>query len=145
MMRTEQSKNRFARESKTKQQDFASQAPVLKLRQLIIGVVCVVLFISLPMFMVWKQIYITNVSVRQSALADSLIVLSREAAGLRLYNERLANVQRIETIAKGALGLDYPTSEQIVLVREHKRNADRKEPRQGFMAFFRRTFSRERG
>jgi len=145
MNRTEQSKSRADREAKNKQQDFSAQAPVLKLRQLIIGIVCVVLFISLPMVMVWKQIYIRNVSVKESALADSCIVLSREAAGLRLYNERLANVQRIETIAKTALCLDYPTSEQIVLVKERACDGAAPHARQGFMAFFRKTFSRERG
>lgn len=130
------------REQKTREHT----GPVLKLRQLCIGILCVVILIVWPMFMVWKQSYITNVSIRESALADSLMVLTKEAATLRLYNEKLAGTQRIESIARASMGLDYPTSEQIVVVREGKKGARRVESGgAGIMAIFRKTFSRERG
>jgi cell division protein FtsL len=124
----------------------AVHAPVLKLRQLSIGILCVVVLIMWPMFMVWKQIYITNVSIRESALVDTLVVLTKEAATLRLYNEKLAGTQRIESIARAAMGLDYPTSDQIVVVRESKKGARQSNTGGGsIMAIFRKTFSRERG
>jgi cell division protein FtsL len=122
----------------------AAAAPVLKLRQLVTGILFVVILIIWPMFMVWKQIYITNVSIKESALADSLLVLSREAASLRVYNEKLASTQRIESIARTAIGLDYPTSAQIVVIRENRKDA-RPAVGNGFLAILRRTFSRERG
>jgi cell division protein FtsL len=123
-----------------------TSAPVLRLRQLITGILCVVILIIWPMFMVWKQIYITNVSIRESALADSLIVLSKEAATLRLYNEKLFSTQRIESIARKSIGLEYPTSEQIVVIRESKKGGrDARGGGSGFLAVLYRTFSRARG
>jgi len=123
----------------------AVSAPVLRFRQLFIGILCVVILIIWPMFMVWKQIYITNVSIRESALSDSLIVLTKEAATLRLYNEKLCSTQRIESIARKAIGLEYPTSEQIVLIRESKRGGQGATGGSGFLALLLRTFSRARG
>ena len=124
----------------------AASAPVLRLRQLVTGILCVVILIIWPMFMVWKQIYIRNISIRESALSDSLIVLSKETATLRLYNEKLFSTQRIESIARKAIGLDYPTSEQIVVIREGKRALRREAPGgNGFLAILYRTFSRAKG
>jgi cell division protein FtsL len=123
----------------------AGHGPVLKLRQLVMGTLCVVVLIMWPMFMVWKQIYITNVSLKESALSDSLVALSKESATLRLYNEKLAGTQRIESIARSSLGLEYPTSQQIVVVREGRRGERQAPEGKGFLAVLRRTFSRERG
>jgi cell division protein FtsL len=119
--------------------------PVLKLRQLVAGILFVVVLIIWPMFMVWKQIYITDVSIKESTLADSLTRLSKEAATLRMYNEKLAGTQRIESIARAAVGLEYPTSAQIVVIRETRKDLRRQEGGNGFLAILRRTFSRERG
>ena len=123
----------------------APAAPVLKLRQLAAGILFVVVLIIWPMFMVWKQIYITNVSMKESVLADSLIRLSKEAATLRMYNEKLAGTQRIESIVRAAVGLEYPTSAQIVVIRESRKDLGKQSGGSGFLAILRRTFSRERG
>jgi cell division protein FtsL len=133
------------REKKSRASSIVSTAPVLRLRQLVLGIVCVVVLIAWPMFMVWKQIYITNVSLKESALADSLIVLTKEAATLRLYNEKLSGTQRIESIARKAIGLEYPTSEQIVVIRESRAGTRETPGGGGFLAILHRTFSRARG
>jgi hypothetical protein len=120
-------------------------APVLRLRQLAIGILCVTVLIVWPMFMVWKQICLTTISVRDSALTDSLSSLLKESAALRLYNERLAGTQRIESICRESLGLDYPTSRQIVVVRET--GAAGGNGRRGVLDFtiFHKPYSHERG
>jgi cell division protein FtsL len=141
-------KHQMAHEQKTRAHipsNAVASSPVLKFRQLVTGILCVVVLIIWPMFMVWKQIYITNVSMRESTLADSLIVLSKQVATLHLYNERLASTQRIESIARTSCGLDYPTSEQIIVVRECKKGVREKSSGSGFLAILRRTFSLERG
>ena len=141
-------KEQAARDRKSRTystQNKSSSAPVLRFRQLATGILCVVILIIWPMFMVWKQIYITNVSIKESVLADSLIVLSREAATLRLYHEKLSSTGRIESIARNAIGLEYPTSEQIVVIRESKKGGPEASRSSGFLAILHRTFLRARG
>ena len=138
-------KRQAPHEQKSRTYTASNAAPVLRLRQLATGILCVVILIIWPMFMVWKQICITNVSIRESALADSLIVLSKEAATLRLYHEKLASTQRIESIARNAIGLEYPTSEQIVVIRESRKGGREAPGGSSFLAILHRTFSRARG
>jgi hypothetical protein len=120
-------------------------APVLRLRELSIGIVCVVILIMWPLFMVWKQIYIANMSVRDAALSDSLVTLNKQYAGLRLYSERLASTERIESIGRTCLGLEYPASGRIIVIREGGRAASVQEKQPGFFAVLRKTVSRQKG
>ena len=120
-------------------------SPVFKFRQLIVAVFCVGLLILIPMFMVWKQVYITNVSRRESVLSDSLSVLSKEIVALRLYNEHLSSTQRIESIARLNIGLDYPASQQIVVVRENGSAFANSNKPSGFLSLFLKPFTHERG
>jgi cell division protein FtsL len=121
-------------------------APVLKLRQLVAAILFVIILIIWPMFMVWKQIYITNVSIKESALSDTIMTLSKQSATLRICNEKLASTQRIESIARSSVGLEYPTSAQIVVITETRKDLRRRQAAgNGFLAILRRTFSRERG
>jgi cell division protein FtsL len=139
-------KNREREQKQRQGSKTTGSAPVLKLRQLLAGIACVIILIAWPMFMVWKQIYIRNISMRESSLADSLSGLSKEAATLRLYNEKLSGIQRIEAIARGSLSLEYPTSAQIVVIRENRKDLRRDSPGGGgLLAILRKTFSRERG
>jgi cell division protein FtsL len=120
-------------------------SPVLKLRQLVAGIFFVIILIIWPMFMVWKQIYITNVSIKESALSDTIMTLSKQSATLRICNEKLASTQRIESIARSSVGLEYPTSAQIIVIREMRGLRRQHSAGNGFLAILRRTFSRERG
>ena len=83
--------------------------------------VLVALIIILPLSLVWKQVYITKVSIQYDSLKDSLSVLNREIASLSIRAEKLSGTGRIETIAKERLQLDYPLSSEIVVVRPEKK------------------------
>lgn len=91
--------------------------PIIRFRSMLLGILLVGGFIAGPLLMVWKQVYITSTSWNMGSMTDSLTVLNREIAALRMQCEYLSSNRRIEKIARGSLGLDYPTSEQIVIVR----------------------------
>ncbi|MBD3314367.1 MAG: hypothetical protein GF344_01155 [Chitinivibrionales bacterium] len=69
-----------------------------------------------PLFTVWKQVYITSTSRYLTAQADSLAVLTRRAARLSVEVEKLSSTQRVETIAREHLDMDYPGSDRVVIV-----------------------------
>jgi cell division protein FtsL len=75
-----------------------------------------VLIATYPLIMVGTQVYITSAALKQESVADSIAVLRRETARLRMEVERLSSTGRIETICHGALGLEYPLSENIVII-----------------------------
>jgi cell division protein FtsL len=81
------------------------------------GIALVAVFTAGPLLMVWKQVYITSTSWNIEHMTDSLTVLNREIATLRLQCEHLSSNRRIEKIARRSFGLDYPSSDQIVIVR----------------------------
>ncbi len=120
-------------------------APVLRLRELAVGIACISLLIVWPLFMVSKQIFITNLSVRESSLSDSLSATCRRLAALRLYHEKLSNTARIESIGRERLGLEYPAPGQIVVVRESPDRAPGSGTAARFLAILRKPFSREKG
>ncbi|KMQ53043.1 hypothetical protein CHISP_0264 [Chitinispirillum alkaliphilum] len=89
---------------------------VFKMRHMLIMVSLLSVVLAVPFIMVWKQAYINTSSLRIDAMSDTLSVLNREIAYLRLQCEHLASNRRIETIARDALGLEYPESHQIILL-----------------------------
>jgi cell division protein FtsL len=92
------------------------RSPLVRIRQMIIVIVGIVAFFSVPLILVWKQTYIRGSSVRLEAMADTLSMLDKKISVLRLKSERLSNIERIETFAKVSLGLDYPSSDRMVIV-----------------------------
>jgi cell division protein FtsL len=103
---------------KSKSQSQKASAPVLKLRELVVGILCIAVLIIWPLFMVSRQIFITNLSMRESSLSDSLSLAGRELAALRLAGEKLSSTARIESIMRERRGLEYPAAGQIVVIRE---------------------------
>jgi cell division protein FtsL len=91
--------------------------PLLKVRHLAGIIAIIALFIAGPLGVVWKQVYITQSSVRQEHLSDSLAVLKKQATQLRLSIEKLSSSTRIESIARKSLGLEYPGANRIVIVK----------------------------
>lgn len=85
-------------------------------RFILAAALTVALLVLFPLFTVWKQVYITNTSRHLTAQADSLAVLTRRTARLSLQVEKLSSTQRIETIARQHLDMDYPGSDRIVIV-----------------------------
>ncbi len=77
--------------------------------------------VMLPLSLVWKQVYITDISKQHHLLQDSLSVLQKEVTTLTFTVENLAGTRRIESIARGSLGLEYPSSKEIVIIRPEKK------------------------
>jgi cell division protein FtsL len=134
--------NRTGKPSKGKKET----RPVVRLRTLVIWSVLIGLFVACPLFAVWKQVCVRNLSIRKTALADSLTISNREIARLGLIAEKYSATPRIETVARERLGLEYPTADQIVVIRPvHE------EPKRGglggweFLAILRRSLSPDRG
>lgn len=120
-------------------------APVLRLRELVIGIVCIAFLITWPLFMVSRRILITNLSMRETVLTDSLAAAAKELATLRLYNEKLSSTARIESIMREHLGLEYPAAGQIVVIREGKYNNSGEKRGTHFFAILKKPFFRGRG
>jgi cell division protein FtsL len=93
----------------------------LPARYMVFGVLIVAVLISFPLFLVWRQAFITTSAVHQEKLADSLTTLNRQVLQLRGDVERFAAAERIERIARETLHLEYPVSQQIVIVRPDSR------------------------
>lgn len=77
----------------------------------------IAIFVSLPLSIVYKERYITDQYLKNSRLYDTLVVKTKEIEKLRLVCERISSKERIEKIAKNKLKLDYPSIEQIVIVK----------------------------
>jgi cell division protein FtsL len=89
---------------------------VIRLRTVIILLCVIAAAIAVPLYAVWRQVFITTTSIACRQLNDSLAVLNREIQRQRLISERLSDNNRIETIARASLGLEYPSSERIRIV-----------------------------
>lgn len=77
--------------------------------------------IAWPLLLVWKQSYINNVSLKLEYMADTVATVNGQVASLKLECERLSANARIERIARENLGLEYPSSKQIVIVEVERR------------------------
>lgn len=94
--------------------------PIVRFRSMAAGIVVVMGVIAVPLALVWKQSYITRASVRIEVMADTLSACNKRIAVLRLDLERLSRTERIEHFAREKLNLDYPTSDQIVIVAKDR-------------------------
>jgi len=99
-----------------KQRNNSNMSPIFRLRSMILGIAIVSALIAGPLLMVWKQVYITSTSLKLEKMSDSLTVYTKEITRLNLKVQRLSSNERIERIARSSLGLDYPVSDQIVIV-----------------------------
>lgn len=112
----------------------------------LIGVILIfVLIVAFPLITVWKQAYITNSSMRQEVLADSIAVLKQEAALLKMEVEHLSSIERIECIAMEELGLKYPKSSNIIIIKNEKNSKDRYFLRWNFFTMLKKSLFQEKG
>lgn len=120
--------------------------PIIRFRSMVTGVALLLLVISGPLFTVWKQVYINETSLKLNAMSDSIIVLEKKIAALKFSTERLSSTERIEKLAREQLQFEYPSSNQIVIVRiptDHPKSW-LESPRDIF-AFLRKTITKEQG
>jgi cell division protein FtsL len=85
-------------------------------RKVLIFAVVVAAVIVFPLLTVWKKDYISDASMKQKSLADSVAILSARVADLRLESARLCANERIEHLAMEWLGLQYPDADNVVIV-----------------------------
>lgn len=95
----------------------STPAPVVKVRIILILLSVIAVIIAGPLLAVWKQVYINDLSIRLESMNDTIVSLNREIASLRITRERLSDPDRIESFARTALGLEYPSSSRIEIVR----------------------------
>lgn len=91
--------------------------PLIRLRGMAAGTVLLVILISGPLLLVTKQVYITNISIRMNAVSDSLRILNKEITALQLTCEQLSSIDRVENFARKTRQLEYPSTNQIVIVK----------------------------
>ena len=106
---------------KTKKNYSSVSAPIFRFRSMLLGITLLAVLISAPLLLVWKQVCSNSLSLQMEKANDSLAVYTKKIDALRLRCEYLSSNERIERIARTSLGLDYPTPEQIVIVRVGER------------------------
>jgi cell division protein FtsL len=128
-----------------KKEKKSQNGPLLRVRPMLLWVTLVLLLISGPLVLVWKQVYISTASLDMDAKRKSLISLQKEIETLKLSSNRLSATERIEGIARNNLGLDYPATSQVYVIhipRSQKGSVLSKT--QDIVAFLRKVISGER-
>ena len=121
-----------------------SSHPIIRFRSMMVGVGLIALLISGPLLLVWKQVYITDTSLKLNAMADTLASLEKQVAALRLTRERLSSTERIEQLARNVLQLDYPSSDQIVIVPNTTNGSQSKHGPAVMLSYVRKLFTKGR-
>ena len=92
--------------------------PLLKLRHIPLIFLGIGMLIAGPLCIVWKQVYINELSMRKKTLNEGIVRLNAEATRLQLIVEKLSSPLRIEKIARERLALEYPVASQMVIIKE---------------------------
>jgi cell division protein FtsL len=121
--------------------------PVIRARVIVGAMVVVGVLVVGPLFAVWKQVHIRNQAIRKESLSAVLSDKRSEVTKLQLTIETLSKSERIESIGLTRLGLVYPVSAQIVVVRpQPSRSAMATMLAQwDFFAVLRKSLVRDRG
>ncbi|MBN1758236.1 MAG: cell division protein FtsL [Chitinispirillaceae bacterium] len=131
---------------KTKRAYSSTSAPIFRFRSMLLGISLLAVLISGPLLLVWKQVCINSLSLKMEYTNDTLAMCNKKIDSLRLKCEYLSSNERIERIARSSLGLDYPTPEQIVIVRVGERRGFTAAGwTQGVLAFLRKSLFGESG
>jgi cell division protein FtsL len=75
------------------------------------------LLTMVALFHVWSRVKVVDLNLQLSAATHSLKEMQQEKNRLRLEVASLKNPARIETLAKGELGMALPTDQQVIVVR----------------------------
>jgi len=116
MSKKEERKNNECLTKKNKRAFFAHLV-----KYYIVAVCICTLAVIIPLILVWKQAAITSVSLNTSSLQDSITILNKEVAKLSIKIEQLSAPDRIESIAKEEIGLNYPQSKEIIVMDSEER------------------------
>jgi len=81
----------------------------------IIGIIVIVTAVSV--FHVWSRVRVMDLNMQVGDLRRELKAQEQEQGRLRLEVASLKIPARIETLAKGELGMSLPTEQQVIQVR----------------------------
>lgn len=98
---------------------------LVRVRFMAVILAIVTLGIAVPLALVWKQAYIASASIRIETMTDTVSALNRKIATLQLLRDRLSSNERIEKVARARLGLEYPSSDRIVIIPVNRKNEKR--------------------
>jgi cell division protein FtsL len=112
-----------------------------------VAVWCIILGVTVtcPLFMVWKQVYKRQMSIREAHLSDSVAVCNREIARLKIMTEKYYATPRIEAIARERLGLEYPTADRIVVIDSKTKQRESTMNQWEFLAILKRSLVQDKG
>jgi cell division protein FtsL len=71
----------------------------------------------LSLFHVWSRVKVVDLNLQLSESNRLVRNLQQEQKMLRVEVATLKNPARIETVAKGELGMDLPTEQQVIIVK----------------------------
>jgi cell division protein FtsL len=125
--------------------DRLKRPPILRIRHLAVMAGLVAALIAGPLGMVWKQVYITQLSMQRGAVSDSVSALRKQTAQLRLSVDKLSETSRIETMARQRLELEYPAAGKIVIVKQRGAARTAQAGGGGFITALKRSISGGRG
>jgi cell division protein FtsL len=81
----------------------------------VMGIIVVVTAVSV--FHVWSRVKVMDLNLKVGELRRELKAQEQEQGRLRLEVASLKIPARIETLAKGELGMSLPTEQQVIQVR----------------------------
>jgi cell division protein FtsL len=81
----------------------------------VMGIIVIVTAVSV--FHVWSRVRVMDLNLQVSELRRELKAQEQEQGRLRLEVASLKIPARIETLAKGELGMSLPTEQQVIQVR----------------------------
>ena len=79
--------------------------------------ICMVLITIVSVFHVWSRFKLIDLNVQISESSRALKEAEQEQKRLKLESASLKTPGRVETIAKGELGMALPNEQQMVLVK----------------------------
>ena len=80
-------------------------------------IIVTALLTLVALFHVWSRVKVVDLNLQLSEVNHSLKEMQQEKNRLRLEVASLKNPARIETLAKGELGMALPTDQQVIVVR----------------------------
>jgi cell division protein FtsL len=98
----------------------APRVPLVRVRPMAAVIVLIAAIIAIPLLLVWKQAFINSSSINLEKMSDTLSVMNKKIASLRLAGDRLSANDRMESIARDALGLEFPASDRIAIIPERR-------------------------
>jgi cell division protein FtsL len=128
-----------------KREKKTQNAPLVRVRPMLLWITLVIIMISGPLALVWKQVHISSTSVRMDANRKTLDSLQKEITALRFTSNKLSSTERIERIARKSLDLEYPATSQVYVINiPSDQKGTMLSRTQDIVAFIRKVISGER-